>query len=76
MEKELKKLISKKFRVTICGEYERTTNFIGLMRLLAQYSDFFEFSPREQLDWLKGKTYEKGRISIYIDGNITVSYRK
>lgn len=76
MEKELKKLIGKKFTVTVCGEYERVTNFMGMLKLLVNYSDFFEFTPLEQLEILKGKELKNGRISIYIDANIIVSYKK
>lgn len=72
MNETLHLLIDRKYKVYVVGEYERTTNFIGLMQLLHQYSDFFSGDRFEQVrdikQWIKDG-------SIYIDANITLKIK-
>lgn len=65
----LKRLIGRRFSVYVGGEFERVTGFLGLMKLLATYSDFFSYTPAEQ------RTEIKKWISsnnIYVDAVICV----
>ncbi|HUD45129.1 MAG TPA: hypothetical protein VMR41_06300 [Patescibacteria group bacterium] len=48
MKKQLANLIGKKFSVYVGGEFERMTDFIGFMKLLANWSDFFEYTKQEK----------------------------
>ena len=65
--KGIKYLSDKNFLVFVSGELERQTNFLGLLKLLNNYSDFFQYSEKEQdesiSEWIKEK-------EIYIDANI------
>lgn len=63
----MKRLIDKKFKCYVSGEYERQTNFIGLLKLLHNYSDFFEYTPQEQNKAIK-KWLKSG--NVYIDSLI------
>lgn len=53
MKKLLANLIGKKFSVYVGGEFERMTDFLGFIKLLADYSDFMQFDKHEQIFWLK-----------------------
>jgi len=70
--KKLIPLLTKRFSVYVSGEFERTTDFLGLQRLLSNYSDFFEYTHKEQVraveKWLKDK-------EIYIDAGIFVRFK-
>lgn len=48
MKQQLANLIGKKFSVYVSGEFERLTDFLGFMKLLASYSDFFEYTTQEK----------------------------
>jgi len=63
----LRHIIDKRFRVVIAGEVERHTNFFGLIKLLAAYSDFFEYSTLEQKKYL---TNAVATNEFNIDANI------
>ena len=73
MKNIMANLIGKKFSVYVGEEFERMTDFIGLMKLLAKYSDFFEYSRREQVDYLRN-SFPGGCIRI--DSNIFVKVGK
>lgn len=49
----IKELCTKRFSVYVGGEFERFTNFMGFIKLLSAYSDFFEYSNLEQVNFLK-----------------------
>jgi hypothetical protein len=72
MNKELKQLADKKFSVYVGGEFERTTGFLGVVKLLVNYSDFFRYTNYESIEsvkkWMKDK-------EIYIDADITVKFK-
>jgi uncharacterized protein YbcC (UPF0753/DUF2309 family) len=72
--KHLWKILIEKnrFQVYVNGEFERQTNFTGLLKLLADYADFFRYTDREQSDYLAIGIQKK---SIYIDANITVKFK-
>ena len=61
-------MLDTKFNVYVCGEIERKTDFLGLLNLLANYSDFFRFTTKEQNQYFKNSF---GESSFYIDANIT-----
>ena len=42
--KELKELLNKRFSVYVDGEFESYANFLGVMKRLSNFSDFFEDS--------------------------------
>ena len=69
MKTLIKELSNKNFSVYVSGEFERRTDFLGLMRLFANYSDYLGYTNREQKamlkKWLKIK-------EIYIDATISV----
>ena len=73
MTKLLSNLIAKKFSVYVSGEFERMTDFIGFVRLLHNYSDFFEYTRDEQCSYLRAVVNEKYG---YIDANIFVKVGK
>lgn len=50
------------------GELERTTDFLGLLKLLHGYSDFHQYTKKEQRDFIK-QSIKNG--NVYIDANIT-----
>lgn len=52
MKKLLANLISKKFSVYVGGEFERMTDFFGFIKLLTDYSDFFQYTKSEQIYFL------------------------
>ena len=54
MKKLLANLIGKKFSVYVGGEFERMTDFIGFTKLLANYSDFYQYTTSERYEFLKG----------------------
>lgn len=72
MKKLLDQLTGKKFDVYIGGEVESTTNFLGFMRLLADYSDFFLHGKVTQKDYLEELLADGVG---YIDANITVKMK-
>jgi len=73
MNKLLKELLEvKTFSVYVCDEFERRTNFLGLMSLLYRFSDFESFTSKEQLMYIK--TGLKLKYFV-IDWNITVSFK-
>lgn len=65
------KLIKKRFKVWVGGEVERTCNFLGLLQLLKNYSDFFEYTQTEMRfeiqKWVKERR-------VYVDANITATF--
>lgn len=69
MKKLLTNLIGKKFSVYVDGEFERMTDFLGFMKLLANYSDFFSYTTKEKYDFLYACNDSKYG---YIDANIYV----
>ena len=70
--KNLKILVDKTFSVYVENEFERKTNFLGLMKLLADYSDFFLYSCVDQKVEIN-KWIKTGQI--YIDANILVKFK-
>jgi hypothetical protein len=73
MNSKLKKLVSRRFSVYVGGDFERMTDFLGLIDLLARYSDFFRLSSKEKEDDIK-EWLEDGKI--YIDADIFVRFKK
>lgn len=72
MQSLISVLAGKRFSILVGGEFERRTNFLGLMKLLAHYSDFFNYTEREQLAYLsKFVTY---KVAV-VDSNITVKFK-
>lgn len=69
MKKLIQQLLNKNFSVYVGGEFERRTNFLGLMKLFADYSDFLKYTNKEQKEMLKEWLKIK---EIYIDANIYV----
>lgn len=59
---------TKRFKVYVGGEVERTTNWKGVERLLELWSDFPRYDAKERksirAEWLRRKY-------VYIDANIT-----
>ena len=66
------KLMKKRFSVYVDGEFERFTSYLGVFKLLANYSDFTRLTDKEMTDAVK-EWSEIG--SIYIDANITVTFK-
>jgi len=60
---------SKRYKVMVGGELERTTDGLGLMLLLHKYSDFGSYTAKEKATYLK-ESLENGWF--YIDDNIVV----
>jgi len=73
MQKELSYLLDKDFKVYVGGEYERRTNFLGMMNLLAHRSDFFRFHSSQQQSFIKKCIKEK---SIYVDADILLTFKR
>lgn len=73
MKKLLAKLIGKKFSVYVGGEFERMTDFIGFMKLLANYTDFFRYDQKEQYHFVSSWSEQN---YAYIDANIFVKIGK
>jgi hypothetical protein len=73
MQKVLKDLIGKRFSVLIDGEFERMTGFLGLMKLLADYSDFYDTDFESQRVYLR-RSFREG--VFYIDSQISVKFNK
>lgn len=73
MKKLLANLIGKKFSVYVGGEFERMTDFLGFMKLLANYSDFFEYTSKEKYEFISIVVSEK---YAYIDKNVYVKIGK
>ena len=69
MTKLLSNLIGKKFSVYVDGEFERKTDFLGFMKLLGDFSDFFRYSTKEKYDYLYTVIDSK---CGYIDADISV----
>jgi len=69
MKKLLANLIGKKFSVYVGGEFERMTDFLGLIKLLTSYSDFFQYTHAEQFEYMLNTKVDK---IAYIDANIYV----
>ena len=69
MEKTLVKLVCWKYEIYVGGEFERKTDFIGFMRVLYNYGDFFQFTPEEQETYLVNLFMEH---KCYVDMNIEV----
>ena len=69
--KELTPLLTKRFSVYEGGGFFSFCDFLHILKLLATYSDFFSYTPKEQRQaikkWLKKKY-------IYIDANICVKF--
>lgn len=64
----VKLMVDYKYKVYVGGEKERTTDVLGLLQLLADYSDFFQYTKKEKTKYLKDSIKEK---TFYIDANIT-----
>ena len=73
MKKILANLIGKKFSVYVGGEFERMTDFLGFVKLLNDYSDFWTNSKSEQYEFLRSAS---GVGYAYIDANIYVKFGK
>lgn len=73
MKKALANLIGKKFSVYVSGEFERMTDFLGFLKLLVSFSDFFAYRKSEQKSYLEKVAKEKYG---YIDANIFVKLGK
>jgi len=73
MKKLLANLIGKKFSVYVGGEFERMTDFIGFMKLLVNYSDFFHYTKEEQFEALSTWVYKR---YVMVDANIFVKIGK
>lgn len=73
MQKLLTNLIGKRFSVYVSGEFERTTDFLGFIKLLGSYSDFFQFTKEEQNNYFKQIVESKYG---YVDANIYVKIGK
>jgi len=69
MKKLLADLIGKRFSVYVEGEFERTSDFMGFVKLLADYTDFFQYSSNEKKAWFTSLI--KAR-EVHIDSNIYV----
>lgn len=69
--KILNGILAKRFRVYVGGELERTTNFNGVYKLIALYTDFFEWNSQEQIAYWKEALKTK---QLYIDTNITIKF--
>jgi hypothetical protein len=65
-------LTQKRFSVYVSGEFERFTDFWGVMKILAHYSDFFEYTKLERegelLSWYSDR-------EIYVDANIYLKFK-
>ena len=73
MKEILHQLVDKKFSVCVGGEFERVTNFIGLMGLLFHYSDVFDCEDKNlQKSFFKNGLKEK---EFYVDANITAIFK-
>jgi len=69
MKKVLSELIGKMFSVYVGGEFERMTDFIGFMKLLTDYSDFWNYTKVEQrifLEELSNNKYSSIDANIYV----------
>ena len=73
MKKILANLIGKKFSVYVGGEFERMTDFLGFIKLLADYSDFFNYTRKEQFEILNN-IMGNNRF-VVVDSNIFVKVR-
>ena len=62
-------LLSKRISVYVGGEFERCTNFLGLITLLYDYADFRRYTNKEQQKWLLNFLKEKAG---YVDAIIEV----
>ncbi len=70
--KELKELLNKRFSVYVNGEFECYTDFLGIMKRLNNFSDFFDsYSKIQQKKEIK-KWLNSGEI--YVDNQINISF--
>lgn len=69
--KDLTPLLTKRFSVYVCGEFEMFVNFIGMIDLLFRKSDFPQYSREGQKQeikkWLKQKW-------IYVDCDTEIRF--
>ena len=72
MKKIIEELAGKKFSVYVNGEFENTTNFLGLIQLLARFSDFFNYKSTEQVKYFKESMQDK---TFYIDVDMSVRFK-
>ena len=70
MKKLLLALIGKRFSVYVGNEFERTCDFMGLMKLLADYTDFFQYNTNEKTHYLSSLITHR---VLTVDVNITVT---
>lgn len=63
----IQELKRKRFKVFVCGEVERTTNWNGIERLLANWSDFPQYNARERKTFMARSARHN---SVYVDANI------
>lgn len=65
--KTVSELKSKRFKVYVGGEIERTTNFSGVQKLLVDWSDFPQYTANERKAFMAKSARDGG---VYIDANI------
>ncbi len=70
--KELQELLTKRFSVYVANEFEGYCDFLGVMRRLANFSDFFKYSKQEQKRIVRAY-FDKG--FIYVDSEIEIHFR-
>lgn len=73
MKKILKELLDKRFSVYCGGEFESIRGFLGFIKLLVCWSDFFSWSEYEQKSFLT-KLLKDGEARV--DANISVKINK
>lgn len=72
MKNVLNYLLDKRFSVYVCGEFERYTDFLGLMKIFSTYSDFFDYTKQEQKVFFRKSLKDQ---EFYVDANITVKFK-
>lgn len=69
--KKLQELLGKRFRVYEDSQFSCYCDFLGVMKRLANFSDFFGYSKKEQNEtieqWIKDGY-------IYVDSNIRIRF--
>lgn len=65
--KTVTELKSKRFKVFVGGEVERTTNWKGIESLLENWSDFPQYTAGERKAFMAKSARDAG---VYIDANI------
>ena len=65
--KTVKELKASRFKVWVGGEVERSTNWKGVQKLLADWSDFPQYTANERKAFMAKAVRDGG---VYIDANI------